>query len=130
MNADFSMPILVVDDYQTMVRIMRNLLKQIGYENVDDAANGEEALAKVRSKSYGLIISDWNMEPMTGLELLQNVRADPMSAQTPFIMVTAESKTDNVLAARKAGVSSYIVKPFNAQMLKAKIDAVCGQRAA
>ena len=130
MNADFSMPILVVDDYQTMVRIMRNLLKQIGYENVDDAANGEEALAKVRSKSYALIISDWNMEPMTGLELLQNVRADPMSAQTPFIMVTAESKTDNVLAARKAGVSSYIVKPFNAQMLKAKIDAVCGQRAA
>ena len=130
MNADFSMPILVVDDYQTMVRIMRNLLKQIGYENVDDAANGEEALAKVRSKSYALIISDWNMEPMTGLELLQNVRADKMSAQTPFIMVTAESKTDNVLAARKAGVSSYIVKPFNAQRLKAKIDAVCGQRAA
>ena len=130
MNADFSMPILVVDDYQTMVRIMRNLLKQIGYENVDDAANGEEALAKVRSKSYGLIISDWNMEPMTGLELLQNVRADAPSAATPFIMVTAESKTDNVLAARKAGVSSYIVKPFNAQMLKAKIDAVCGQRAA
>ena len=130
MNADFSMPILVVDDYQTMVRIMRNLLKQIGYENVDDASNGEEALAKVRSKSYGLIISDWNMEPMTGLELLQNVRSDPSSAPTPFIMVTAESKTDNVLAARKAGVSSYIVKPFNAQMLKAKIDAVCGSRAA
>ena len=130
MNADFSMPILVVDDYQTMVRIMRNLLKQIGYENVDDASNGEEALAKVRSKSYGLIISDWNMEPMTGLELLQNVRSDPASAPTPFIMVTAESKTDNVLAARKAGVSSYIVKPFNAQMLKAKIDAVCGSRAA
>ena len=130
MNADFSMPILVVDDYQTMVRIMRNLLKQIGYENVSDAANGEDALAKIRAGRYGLIISDWNMEPMTGLELLQNVRADPMSAQTPFIMVTAESKTDNVLAARKAGVSSYIVKPFNAQMLKAKIDAVCGQRAA
>ena len=130
MNADFSMPILVVDDYQTMVRIMRNLLKQIGYENVSDAANGEDALAKIRAGRYGLIISDWNMEPMTGLELLQNVRSDPASAAIPFIMVTAESKTDNVLAARKAGVSSYIVKPFNAQMLKAKIDAVCGTRAA
>lgn len=130
MNADFSMPILIVDDYQTMVRIMRNLLKQIGYENVDDAANGAEALEKVRAKSYGLIISDWNMEPMTGLELLQRVRAESASADTPFIMVTAESKTDNVLAARKAGVSSYIVKPFNAQMLKAKIDAVCAVRAA
>ena len=130
MNADFSMPILVVDDYQTMVRIMRNLLKQIGYENVDDASNGAAALEKVRAKRYSLIISDWNMEPITGLELLQHVRAEVGSADTPFIMVTAESKTDNVLAARKSGVSSYIVKPFNAQMLKVKIDAVCGQRAA
>ena len=130
MNADFSMPILVVDDYQTMVRIMRNLLKQIGYDNVDDASNGADALEKIRARRYGLIISDWNMEPMTGLELLQSVRAAAASAGTPFIMVTAESKTDNVLAARKAGVSSYIVKPFNAQMLKAKIDAVCGSRAA
>ena len=130
MNVDFSMPILVVDDYQTMVRIMRNLLKQIGYENVDDASNGAAALEKVRAKRYSLIISDWNMEPMTGLELLQHVRAEAGSADTPFIMVTAESKTDNVLAARKSGVSSYIVKPFNAQMLKVKIDAICGQRAA
>ena len=130
MNVDFSMPILVVDDYQTMVRIMRNLLKQIGYENVDDAANGAAALEKVQHKRYSLIISDWNMEPMTGLELLQNVRASADSAHTPFIMVTAESKTDNVLAARKAGVTSYIIKPFNAQMLKVKIDAACGQRAA
>ena len=130
MNADFSMPILVVDDYQTMVRIMRNLLKQIGYDNVDDASNGADALEKIRARRYGLIISDWNMEPMTGLELLQSVRAAAASAGTPFIMVTAESKTDNVLAARRAGVSSYIVKPFNAQMLKAKIDAVCGSRAA
>ena len=130
MNVDFSMPILVVDDYQTMVRIMRNLLKQIGYENVDDASSGAAALEKVRAKRYSLIISDWNMEPMTGLELLQHVRAEAGSADTPFIMVTAESKTDNVLAARKSGVSSYIVKPFNAQMLKVKIDAICGQRAA
>lgn len=124
MTADFAMPILVVDDYQTMVRIIRNLLKQIGYENVDDAADGETALAKIKAKSYGLIISDWNMEPMTGFQLLQKVRELRGSAHTPFIMVTAESKTDNVVAARRAGVSHYIVKPFNAATLKAKIDAV------
>lgn len=130
MNADKSMPILIVDDYQTMVRIMRNLLKQIGYENVDEASNGAEALEKIGTKPYSLIISDWNMEPVTGLELLTKVRADATNADTPFIMVTAESKTDNIIAARKAGVSSYIVKPFNAQTLKARIDAVCVSRAA
>jgi two-component system chemotaxis response regulator CheY len=124
MIVDSSLPILVVDDYQTMVRIIRNLLKQIGFENIDDASNGEEALAKIKEKRYGLIISDWNMEPMTGYQLLQKVREDKDSADTPFIMVTAESKTDNVIAARKAGVSHYIVKPFNAGTLKAKIDAV------
>ena len=130
MTTDFSLPILVVDDYGTMVRIIRNLLKQIGYENVDDAASGEAALAKIRSKKYGLVISDWNMEPMTGYELLQQVRADALNSATPFIMVTAESKTDNVVAARKAGVSNYIVKPFNAATLKAKIDQVLGAIAA
>jgi two-component system, chemotaxis family, chemotaxis protein CheY len=124
MIVDPSLPILVVDDYQTMVRIIRNLLKQIGFENVDEASNGTEALAKIESKSYGLIISDWNMEPMTGFELLQKVREDKALAHVPFIMVTAESKTDNVVAARKAGVSHYIVKPFNAMTLKAKIDSV------
>ena len=121
---DFNMPILVVDDYQTMVRIIRNLLKQVGFENVDDAANGEIALRKIKEKSYGLIISDWNMEPMTGFQLLQQVRQERALADIPFIMVTAESKTDNVVAARRAGVSHYIVKPFNAATLKAKIDAV------
>lgn len=125
---DASMPILVVDDYNTMVRIIRNLLKGIGYENVDDASNGEEALAKIKAKQYGLVISDWNMEPMTGFELLQKVRQDQATAATPFIMVTAESKTDNVIAARKAGVSNYIVKPFNAQTLKAKIDQALSAR--
>ena len=124
MTADLTMPILVVDDYQTMVRIIRNLLKQIGFENVDDAANGESALRKIKGKRYGLIISDWNMEPMTGFQLLQKVRDEPDCAQVPFIMVTAESKTDNVVAARRAGVSHYIVKPFNAATLKSKIDAV------
>ncbi|MBV1707833.1 MAG: response regulator [Hyphomicrobiales bacterium] len=130
MNADKSMPILIVDDYQTMVRIMRNLLKQIGYENVDEASNGAEALEKINTKAYSLIISDWNMEPVTGLELLTKLRTGGNNADTPFIMVTAESKTDNIIAARKAGVSSYIVKPFNAQTLKARIDAVCASRAA
>jgi two-component system chemotaxis response regulator CheY len=130
MTADFSMPILVVDDYQTMVRIIRNLLKQIGYENVDEAANGQAALAMIEGKRYGLVISDWNMEPMTGFELLQKVRADPAHTDVPFIMITAESKTDNVVAARKAGVNNYIVKPFNAAMLKAKMDAIFSAQAA
>jgi two-component system chemotaxis response regulator CheY len=113
-----------------MVRIIRNLLKQIGYENVDEAANGQAALEMIQKKRYGLVISDWNMEPMTGFELLQKVRSDPAHAHVPFIMVTAESKTDNVVAARKAGVNNYIVKPFNAAMLKAKIDAVFSAQAA
>ncbi|MFO1114968.1 MAG: response regulator [Beijerinckiaceae bacterium] len=130
MSADSSMPILVVDDYQTMVRIICNLLKQIGYENVDQASNGAQALEMIKAKPYGLVISDWNMQPMTGFELLQKLRHDPAHADTPFIMVTAESKTDNVIAARKAGVSSYIVKPFNAATLKAKIDAVFAAKAA
>ena len=124
MPADQTIQILVVDDYRTMIRIIRNLLKQIGYEQVDEAADGSEALTKMRNKRYGLVISDWNMEPMTGYELLKEVRADPALAPTPFIMVTAESKTENVIAAKKAGVNNYIVKPFNAQTLKNKIDAV------
>jgi len=124
MALDLSMPVLVVDDYGTMIRIIRNLLKQLGFSDIDDASDGAAALAKMRAKHYGLVISDWNMEPMTGFELLREMRADPGLEQTPFIMVTAESKTDNVVAAKKAGVSNYIVKPFNAQTLKAKIEAV------
>ena len=128
MAADMSMPILIVDDYRTMIRILRNLLRQLGFENVDDAVDGTSALSKLREKPYGLVISDWNMEPMTGFDLLQEVRNDPGLAATPFIMVTAESKTENVIAAKKAGVSNYIVKPFNAQTLKTKIDAVFGAK--
>ena len=130
MNIDPAMPILVVDDYQTMVKILRNLLKQIGFENVDSAANGAEALELIKQKNYGLVISDWNMEPMTGFELLKRVRESGENADVPFIMVTAESKTDNIVAARKAGVSNYLVKPFNQQSLKAKIDQVFAQQAA
>lgn len=124
MAVDLSMSVLVVDDYNTMIRIIRNLLKQLGFENIDDASDGSAALAKLRSKRYGLVISDWNMEPMTGYELLKQVRADGALGQIPFIMVTAEAKSENVIAAKKAGVSNYIVKPFNAQTLKGKIDAV------
>ncbi len=124
MALDPSMPVLVVDDYSTMVRIIRNLLRQLGFADVDDAPDGAAALAKMRSKRYGLVISDWNMEPMTGFDLLRQVRDDPQLEETPFIMVTAESRTENVIAARKAGVNNYIVKPFNAQTLKSKIEAV------
>jgi two-component system chemotaxis response regulator CheY len=126
MGLDPSMPILVVDDYQTMIRIIRNLLKQLGFEDVDDALDGGQAMEKMRQRKYGLVISDWNMEPVTGYELLKFVRSDNQLRDTPFIMVTAESKTDNVVAAKKAGVSNYIVKPFNAQTLKAKIESVLG----
>lgn len=122
MAVDLNMPVLIVDDYNTMVRIIRNLLRQIGFEHIDDANDGSEALEKMQQRKYGLVISDWNMEGMTGYDLLQQVRADPGLSTTPFIMVTAESKTQNVIAAKKAGVSNYIVKPFNAQTLKSKID--------
>ena len=126
MAVDKAMPILIVDDYKTMLRIVRNLLKQLGFDNVDEVTDGAAALEKMRGKSYGLVISDWNMEPMTGYELLKEVRADGQLKETPFIMVTAESKTDNVIAAKKAGVNNYIVKPFNAATLKTKLSAVIG----
>ena len=124
MAVDLTMPVLIVDDYNTMVRIIRNLLRQLGFEHIDDANDGSAALAKMQKRKYGLVISDWNMEGMTGYDLLQQVRADPELSATPFIMVTAESKTENVIAAKKAGVSNYIVKPFNAQTLKSKIETV------
>jgi two-component system chemotaxis response regulator CheY len=125
MAVDLSMTVLVVDDYNTMIRIIRNLLKQLGFEHIDDASDGSAALEKMRGKKYGLVISDWNMEPMTGFELLRRVREEDALSQTPFIIVTAESKTENVIAAKKAGVNNYIVKPFNAQTLKTKIESVC-----
>ena len=124
MAVDLSAPVLIVDDYNTMIRIIRNLLKQLGFEQIDDASDGSAALAKMRARKYSLVISDWNMEPMTGFDLLQQVRADPGLTKTPFIMVTAESKTENVIAAKKAGVSNYIVKPFNAETLRMKIESV------
>ena len=128
MALDPTMPVLVVDDYSTMIRIIRNLLRQLGFADVDEASNGAAALEKMQQKRYGLVISDWNMEPMTGYDLLRRVRADPGLGEIPFIMVTAESKTENVIAAKKAGVNNYIVKPFNAQTLKAKIEAVFAEK--
>ena len=121
---DKSINVLIVDDYRTMLRIIRNLLKQLDFNNVDEATDGQEALAKLRAGHFGLIISDWNMTPMTGLDLLKEVRADPKLRATPFIMITAESKTENVVAAKQAGVSNYIVKPFNAETLRDKIEKV------
>lgn len=127
MAVDSNMPILIVDDYKTMLRIIRNLLKQLDLTNVDEASDGSSALRKMREKKYGLVISDWNMEPMTGLQLLKEVRADVKLKDTPFIMVTAESKTENVIAAKQAGVNNYIVKPFNAATLKSKLVSVLGE---
>ncbi|OYW42777.1 MAG: two-component system response regulator [Rhodobacterales bacterium 12-64-8] len=126
MAVDLSMPVLVVDDYQTMIRIIRNLLTQIGFRNIEEAKDGRQALEKMHGAKFGLVISDWNMEPMTGFELLQQVRASEALKATPFIMITAESKTENVIAAKKAGVNNYIVKPFNAETLKSKVKAVLG----
>jgi two-component system chemotaxis response regulator CheY len=126
MAVDMSMQILIVDDYKTMLRIVRNLLNQLGFNNVDEATDGSTALQKLRERNFGLVISDWNMEPMTGLQLLKEVRADMKLKGTPFIMVTAESKTENVVAAKEAGVNNYIVKPFNAATLKQKMESVIG----
>jgi two-component system chemotaxis response regulator CheY len=126
MAVDMNMSILIVDDYKTMLRIIENLLKQLGFKNVAQATDGSMALRMLRESHYGLVISDWNMEPMTGLQLLKEVRADEKLKGTPFIMVTAESKVENVAAAKEAGVNNYIVKPFNAETLKQKISAVLG----
>lgn len=121
-----AMPVLIVDDYKTMLRIVRGLLNQLGFNNIDEATDGAMAWEMVQRKQYGLVISDWNMEPMSGFEFLKLVRTNEASKALPFIMVTAESKTENIIAAKQAGVSNYIVKPFNAQTLKQKLEAVFG----
>ncbi len=125
-GVDKNMSILIVDDYKTMLRIIRNLLKQLGFNSVDEAIDGSSALTKLRDQDFGLVISDWNMEPMSGLQLLKDVRADVKLKEIPFIMITAESKSENVIAAKEAGVSNYIVKPFNAATLKGKLSTVLG----
>jgi two-component system chemotaxis response regulator CheY len=128
-TVDKNMNVLVVDDYQTMIRIIKNLLKQLGFNNIDEATDGTTACEMLNLKKYGLVISDWNMEPMSGFDLLKKVRSTSGNdniTKVPFIMVTAESKTENVIAAKQAGVNNYIVKPFNAETLKTKIASVIG----
>ena len=119
------MPILIVDDYKTMLRIFRNLLSQIGFTNVEEAMDGQSALQKLRDKDCGLIISDWNMEPMSGLQLLKEVRSDVRIKDVPFIMILPTARAP-VTAADIVGVSNYIVKPFNAAALKSKMASVLG----
>lgn len=129
MPVNLEMKVLIVDDSRPMLKIIRNLLKQIGLNNVEEASDGVTGLEKLRAtdEKWGLIVSDWNMEPgMNGLPFLKEVRADEKLKAIPFIMITAESKTDNVIAAKQAGVNNYIVKPFNAETLKGKIAAVFG----
>ena len=127
MAVDMNMNILIVEDFKSMRRIINQLLKQLGFSNVDEAEDGSSALEKIKAKSYGLVISDWNMEPMSGLEMLKQIRASEEAYKNvPVIMITAESKTENVIAAKQAGVNNYIVKPFNAETLKTKMSAVIG----
>jgi two-component system chemotaxis response regulator CheY len=112
----------VVEDHRATTLILRALLKRLGFEDVDEATDGSAALAKMREKHYALVISDWNMEPMSGHELLQEVRADDRLAKTRFVMVTADMNAKNIIAAKQAGVSSFIIKPFSAETLMAKIE--------
>ena len=119
-----SLPVLVVDDYRTTIQIVSNLLRQIGFENIDEASNGKDALKKLESQKYGLVLSDWNMVPMSGYELLTRIRSNPAISETPFVMITAETRRENVLAAKSAGADSYIIKPFTAEILRGKLEAV------
>ncbi len=120
-------PVLVVEDSTTMRRIIRSLLEEIGFTRVEEAADGLRALQKLRENDFALVMSDWNMAPMTGLELLRRARADARLADVPFIMVTAEKRSEEVVIAKEAGASNYIVKPFNADTLRRKIEAVLGE---
>jgi two-component system, chemotaxis family, chemotaxis protein CheY len=122
----FDISILVVDDRPTMVRILCHMLRDLKFTDINDATDGRDALAKLERKDYGLVISDWTRKPMNGLDLLQAMRADETWRTTPFLMMTPENKTENVIAARQAGTSGYIVKPFNAAMLKSKLVAILG----
>ena len=121
---DLKMKILVVDDMSTMRRIIKNALQQIGFSNVDEAEDGKGALQKLRNDQFNLVISDWNMPVMNGLELLKEIRGDSNLKDTPILMVTAESKKENILEAIQSGASNYIVKPFTAQTLQEKIEKI------
>ncbi len=122
--ADSNMKFLVVDDFSTMRRIVRNLLKELGYSNADEAEDGVIALSKLKSERFDFVVSDWNMPNMDGLTLLQTIRADPALASLPVLMVTAEAKKENIIAAAQAGANGYIVKPFTAATLDEKLAKI------
>jgi two-component system chemotaxis response regulator CheY len=126
MAASLASPVLVVDDSRTMARVAANLLSLIGFNQVDSVYDGASALSRLREKDYGLVLCDWNMQPMTGHTLLKEIRADPDLRELPVIMVTAETTRENVMAAKEAGANGYIAKPFNGATLKEKIAAVLG----
>jgi two-component system, chemotaxis family, chemotaxis protein CheY len=120
--------VLVVDDFPTMRRIVKNLLKQLGFENIDEAEDGAQALGKLKVGGYGLVVSDWNMPVMEGIDLLKQVRADESLKMIPFLMVTAEAEKDKVITAIKAGVDNYVVKPFTAEVLKEKLEKIADKK--
>lgn len=130
MEIDKNMQVLIVDDHKSMLRIIRNILQQIGLTNVDEALDGTEALQKLAQKKYGLVLSDWNMMPMTGLQLIQFIRTDGtyQHKNVPFVMVTAEARPENVIEAKEAGIDNYVTKPFNAPTLESKIKAALLRR--
>ncbi len=121
---DKNMKFLVVDDFSTMRRIVRNLLKELGFTNVEEAEDGVSALNKLKSGRFEFVVTDWNMPNMTGLELLANIRQDPMLKDLPVLMVTAEAKRENIISAAQAGATGYIVKPFTASTLEEKLNKI------
>jgi two-component system chemotaxis response regulator CheY len=128
MMFNLKIKVLVVDDFPTMRRIVKNLLKQLGFENIDEAEDGAQALSKLKAGGYGLVVSDWNMPVMEGIDLLKHVREDEALKTMPFLMVTAEAEKDKVITAIKAGVDNYVVKPFTAEVLKEKLEKIADKR--
>ncbi len=124
MPADPNMKILVVDDMSTMRRIVKNILKQLGFSNMDEAENGQEALQKLRADTFGFVVSDWNMPVMPGIEMLRAIRADEKLKHIPVLMVTAEAQKENLIEAIQAGVNNYVVKPFTAETMQEKINKI------
>ena len=124
MTARDELEILIVEDRQVMLKIIRRLLVQLGYAHIDEAVNGLQAIEKIHQKHYDLILSDWNMDGMSGFDLLKQVRAEPATHDTPFVLVTAESKPENILAAKAAGATGYLVKPFKLEVLEKTLDGV------
>ena len=125
---DTSLKVLVVDDMSTMRRIVKNVLKQIGYSDITEAENGQDAFTKLKVGGFGLVVSDWNMPVMPGIELLRSVRADPELKALPFLMVTAEAQKENIIEAVQAGVSNYVVKPFTADALQEKLEKIFAKK--